>query len=198
VVEVVPAIHPGFVNLEAWQMHPDASMSKATGSSGDALPDGEVTGNVELELSPSEARRLGEALLDAAVVAELPAFELDGGNISSVETFFEEVSRVLIPDADWGRNLDAFNDILRGGFGTPERGGSCCYGRTTGRPVSALATPRRHACWSAGLSGATRPTGARLREISLSLGLRAAPRLSTGSSRSSQTTAQGGSSERWR
>jgi hypothetical protein len=32
------------------------------------------------------------------------------------------VSRALIPGAYWGRNLDAFNDILRGGFGTPEGG----------------------------------------------------------------------------
>ena len=31
-------------------------------------------------------------------------------------------SRVLIPGAPWGRNLDAFNDILRGGFGTPDGG----------------------------------------------------------------------------
>jgi len=28
----------------------------------------------------------------------------------------------LIPEAKWGHNLDAFNDILRGGFGTPEGG----------------------------------------------------------------------------
>ena len=26
------------------------------------------------------------------------------------------------PNADWGHNLDAFNDILRGGFGTPDGG----------------------------------------------------------------------------
>src|SRR5262245_39633780 len=32
------------------------------------------------------------------------------------------LSQVLIPGAAWGRNLDAFNDILRGGFGTPEGG----------------------------------------------------------------------------
>ena len=32
------------------------------------------------------------------------------------------MSQVLIPDAEWGRNLDAFNDILRGGFGTPDSG----------------------------------------------------------------------------
>jgi hypothetical protein len=29
---------------------------------------------------------------------------------------------VLIPGADWGKNLNAFNDILRGGFGTPDEG----------------------------------------------------------------------------
>ena len=29
---------------------------------------------------------------------------------------------MLIPGADWGHNLDAFNDILRGGFGTPYGG----------------------------------------------------------------------------
>ncbi|MFN9976279.1 MAG: barstar family protein, partial [Phycisphaerae bacterium] len=25
-------------------------------------------------------------------------------------------------NAEWGKNLDAFNDILRGGFGTPDHG----------------------------------------------------------------------------
>jgi len=39
-----------------------------------------------------------------------------------LEEFFDEVSRVVIPDVLWGHNLDAFNDILRGGFGTPEEG----------------------------------------------------------------------------
>lgn len=49
-------------------------------------------------------------------------YTLDGKNFSTLESFFEEVSRVLIPESDWGHNLDAFNDILRGGFGTPEEG----------------------------------------------------------------------------
>jgi RNAse (barnase) inhibitor barstar len=51
-----------------------------------------------------------------------PIFELDGTRISTLEEFFAEVSRVLIPGSEWGHNLDAFNDILRGGFGTPEGG----------------------------------------------------------------------------
>jgi RNAse (barnase) inhibitor barstar len=49
-------------------------------------------------------------------------YEIDGAAFSSLEGFFDEVSRKLIPDAIWGKNLDAFNDILRGGFGTPEDG----------------------------------------------------------------------------
>ena len=45
---------------------------------------------------------------------------LDGSRITSLDTFYDEVSRVLVPGADWGRNLDALDDILSGGFGTPE------------------------------------------------------------------------------
>ena len=48
--------------------------------------------------------------------------ELDGAAFDSLEGFYDEVSRKLIPGAEWGRNLDAFNDILRGGFGGPETG----------------------------------------------------------------------------
>lgn len=51
-----------------------------------------------------------------------PVFELDGTAFSGLNGFYDEVSRKLIPGATWGRNLDAFNDILRGGFGTPEGG----------------------------------------------------------------------------
>lgn len=47
---------------------------------------------------------------------------LDGSKITSLEAFYDEVSEILIPGAYWGRNLDAFNDVLRGGFGTPEGG----------------------------------------------------------------------------
>lgn len=47
---------------------------------------------------------------------------IDGRMFSTLEEFFDEIARVLIPDAYWGRNLDAFNDILRGGFGTSNEG----------------------------------------------------------------------------
>jgi RNAse (barnase) inhibitor barstar len=51
-----------------------------------------------------------------------PTYEIDGTRFSTLEEFYDEISRVLIPGAEWGHNLDAFNDILRGGFGTPEGG----------------------------------------------------------------------------
>ena len=49
-------------------------------------------------------------------------YEIDGTRFSTLEGFFAEISRVLIPGSDWGHNLNAFDDILRGGFGTPEEG----------------------------------------------------------------------------
>ncbi len=52
----------------------------------------------------------------------MTTYEIDGKNFASINGFYDEVSRVLIPGSTWGRNLDAFNDILWGGFGTPEEG----------------------------------------------------------------------------
>lgn len=49
-------------------------------------------------------------------------YEIDGRDFATLEEFFEVVGRTLIPGAVWSRNLDALNDILRGGFGTPEGG----------------------------------------------------------------------------
>ena len=49
-------------------------------------------------------------------------YEIDGNDFSTLKEFYDVISRVLIPGAEWGHNLDAFNDILRGGFGTPENG----------------------------------------------------------------------------
>ena len=49
-------------------------------------------------------------------------YEIDGARIRSLEEFFDEITRVVISGSEWGRNLDAFNDVLRGGFGTPEGG----------------------------------------------------------------------------
>jgi hypothetical protein len=61
------------------------------------------------------------------MVAPKPMLHIDGLEFSTLEGFFDHVSSRIIPDATWGRNLDAFNDILRGGFGTPEGGFVLCW-----------------------------------------------------------------------
>ena len=48
-----------------------------------------------------------------------PIYIIDGDRFSDLEGFYDEVEQHLIPDTFWGRNLDAFNDILRGGVGLP-------------------------------------------------------------------------------
>ncbi|UHQ24547.1 barstar family protein [Lysobacter sp. 5GHs7-4] len=49
--------------------------------------------------------------------------EIDGADFSTLEEFFSHFDqRALCGQHDWGRNLDAFNDVLRGGFGTPDGG----------------------------------------------------------------------------
>jgi RNAse (barnase) inhibitor barstar len=47
---------------------------------------------------------------------------IDGAAFSTLEEFYDEFTSKVIPGADWGHNLDAFNDVLRGGFGTPSGG----------------------------------------------------------------------------
>lgn len=44
----------------------------------------------------------------------------DADRFSSLKQFYDEVENVLTKGLDWkiGRNLDAFEDLLRGGFGT--------------------------------------------------------------------------------
>jgi RNAse (barnase) inhibitor barstar len=51
-----------------------------------------------------------------------PTIEIDGSRFDSLSGFWNEISTRVIPGFNWGRNLDALNDILRGGFGTPEGG----------------------------------------------------------------------------
>lgn len=47
---------------------------------------------------------------------------IKGNSFSSLEGFYDEVDRVLTKNLNWktGHTLDAFNDLLRGGFGVHE------------------------------------------------------------------------------
>jgi barstar (barnase inhibitor) len=53
--------------------------------------------------------------------ADLPVLVIDGARFDDLPGFAREFSS-LLDDYTWTDNLDAFNDILRGGFGTPEGG----------------------------------------------------------------------------
>lgn len=47
---------------------------------------------------------------------------INGDNFSDMKTFYGEIGNVLTKNIDWkiGQNLNAFNDLLRGGFGVFE------------------------------------------------------------------------------
>lgn len=47
---------------------------------------------------------------------------IDGRCFCSLEEFFVHFQARALNGARWGTDLDAFNDVLRGGFGTPDDG----------------------------------------------------------------------------
>ena len=49
-------------------------------------------------------------------------YTIDGKAFSTIEEFAKYFSATVLRDHTWRGNLDAFNDILRGGFGTPDGG----------------------------------------------------------------------------
>jgi RNAse (barnase) inhibitor barstar len=49
-------------------------------------------------------------------------YVLDGKRINSLDDFYAVVGEAMGCGGYFGRNLDAFADCLRGGFGTPEDG----------------------------------------------------------------------------
>ena len=51
-------------------------------------------------------------------------FVFDGEKFSTIDEFYTEMERLLTKDLSWrtGRNPDAFNNLLRGGFGRHEYG----------------------------------------------------------------------------
>ena len=52
----------------------------------------------------------------------MKVFILDGNKFSNIEEFYNEIDTLLTKDLDFktGHNLNAFNDLLRGGFGVHE------------------------------------------------------------------------------
>jgi RNAse (barnase) inhibitor barstar len=52
----------------------------------------------------------------------MKTYTINGQDFSTLEQFFDTIGQTLIPTSYWGHNLDAFDDILGGGFGTPENG----------------------------------------------------------------------------
>ncbi|HEX7662968.1 MAG TPA: barstar family protein [Polyangiaceae bacterium] len=51
---------------------------------------------------------------------ELPVIEIDGDAFDDMYGFYEELGRKWLFDEPWGRNFNALNDVLRGGFGEPD------------------------------------------------------------------------------
>ncbi|MEM6483667.1 MAG: barstar family protein [Pseudomonadota bacterium] len=49
-------------------------------------------------------------------------YTLDGSAFQTLEEFAAHFSDVVLGEHRWNGNLDALNDILRGGFGTPQAG----------------------------------------------------------------------------
>ena len=47
---------------------------------------------------------------------------INGSKFLSLEEFSQHFSEVVLNNYRWHGNLDAFNDIFRGGFGTPKGG----------------------------------------------------------------------------
>ncbi|MFE6052287.1 barstar family protein [Kitasatospora sp. NPDC056446] len=49
-------------------------------------------------------------------------YVIDGSRIGTLEDFWDVVGQEIGTDGYFGRNLDAFADCLRGGYGTPDDG----------------------------------------------------------------------------
>jgi hypothetical protein len=90
---------------------------------------------------------------------DLPVLVVDGAVFSDFQGFVHEFTR-LLDDYTWHGSLDAFNDILRGGFGTPE-GGWALRWVNSELSRAALGHGRPPDAWRACSPRATRKTGRR-------------------------------------
>lgn len=71
-------------------------------------------------------------------MGEKKIYILDCNRIQSLNGFYREVTNVLLEGGRWGKNLDAFNDILRGGFGQLPKEGFILRLKNSGRLKRAL------------------------------------------------------------
>ena len=60
-IEVTSEIHAAYINLEAWQVHPEVDIANIDVTD-ESFPDEGVTGNIELEMSVEVAECLIKAL----------------------------------------------------------------------------------------------------------------------------------------
>jgi len=89
---------------------------------------------------------------------EMQSYMVDGNEFSTLEEFSEHFSqRVLDGSYRWRGSLDAFNDILRGGFGTPE-GGSAWSGSILNCRAIGWDTPKHRVNWNSACGIATQRT----------------------------------------
>ncbi len=76
--------------------------------------------------------------------AELPILTIDGEAFDDFAGFCREFSKLVAPNK-WNGNLDAFNDYLRGGFGSiPSEGGYTLRWLASGRSRQVLG----HTAWA--------------------------------------------------
>jgi len=55
-------------------------------------------------------------------MSDLRVYTIDGGGVETVEDFYDQVERNIIPQRRWARDLTGFDDVLGGDYGTPEQG----------------------------------------------------------------------------
>ncbi|KIG13422.1 ribonuclease inhibitor [Enhygromyxa salina] len=76
-------------------------------------------------------------------MSDKPVIEIDGARFRTLNGFYDEIERALLgPGVRWGRNLDAFNDVLRGGFGITPAGGFVIRWRRSARSRERLGVGR--------------------------------------------------------
>jgi RNAse (barnase) inhibitor barstar len=60
--------------------------------------------------------------MSASDLTEKPSRTIDGMHFETLEGFFIPFQDAVLDGAQWGSTLDAFNDVLRGGLGSPDGG----------------------------------------------------------------------------